>query len=384
MAKQKRKVAMPAGIRNKMMAAVSMLLVSSIMMVSSTYAWFTLSTAPEVKNISTTVAGNGSLEIALMPTSGNLTEIKAGAGNSSESDGMSIVNANTSWGNIVQLSDASYGLNNINLLPAVLETTADGGINLTTPVYGEDGRIAQTSTAKAGLGTWDADAAKFVVNDQYGVRAIGLNEGTEFSTYGYVVDLAVRLNTANGTTAGKLLLQTDAVQRISGSVNTETMGGGSYMQFAAVQPGIDLKGLLDSIRVTFVQDYGKASGTPTVVGTACLDTTNIAEGKTELTSTDKIPLKLYTITTSTSTGEDGKTTTTTTKNESTDNTLIQALTKNAATQISAIVWLDGAALTNASVAASTLQSMAGTLNLQFATDVTLTPATNTALMNPLA
>ena len=78
MLKTKRKVSMPAGIRNKMMAAVSMLMVSSIMMVSSTYAWFTLSTAPEVKNISTTVAGNGSLEIALMPVDGLVGSITSG------------------------------------------------------------------------------------------------------------------------------------------------------------------------------------------------------------------------------------------------------------------------------------------------------------------
>ena len=38
-----KKFRMPAGIRNKLTAAVAMLLVSSIMMVSSTYAWFTLS-----------------------------------------------------------------------------------------------------------------------------------------------------------------------------------------------------------------------------------------------------------------------------------------------------------------------------------------------------
>ena len=381
MAKQKRKVAMPAGIRNKMMAAVSMLLVSSIMMVSSTYAWFTLSTAPEVKNISTTVAGNGSLEIALMPTTGSMLDIKAGTGNSSESAGISILNANTSWGNIVQLSDTSYGLNKINLLPAALETTEDGGINLTTPTYGSDGRVAETSSASAGLGTYDTAAGKFAVNELYGVRGIGLEEGTELSTYGYVVDLAFRLNTAKDeNTSGKLLLQTEAKQRIEGSVNSETMGNGSYMQFNTVQPGIDLKGLLDSIRVTFVQDFGKTGGTPVVVGTACLDTTGITAGKTTLTSTGKIPIKLYTITTTT----DENNVVTTTKTETADNTLIQALTKNVATQVSAIVWLDGAMLTNASVAATALQSMAGTLNLQFATDVTLVPATNADLMNPLA
>ena len=69
---------MPSGIRSKLTAAVAMLLVSLILLVSSTYAWFTLSTAPEVKNITTTVAGNGSLEIALMPQDGLLGSIKNG------------------------------------------------------------------------------------------------------------------------------------------------------------------------------------------------------------------------------------------------------------------------------------------------------------------
>ena len=42
-------------IKSKLMAAICMLLVSSIMMVSTTYAWFTLSTAPEVTGIQTAV-----------------------------------------------------------------------------------------------------------------------------------------------------------------------------------------------------------------------------------------------------------------------------------------------------------------------------------------
>ena len=49
-------------IRNRLVAAISMLLIASIMLVTSTYAWFTLSTAPEVKGINNSVAGNGSLE----------------------------------------------------------------------------------------------------------------------------------------------------------------------------------------------------------------------------------------------------------------------------------------------------------------------------------
>ncbi|MBQ8230766.1 MAG: hypothetical protein IJZ34_02365, partial [Lachnospiraceae bacterium] len=51
-------------LKTKLMAAISMLLVSSLMMVTSTYAWFTLSTAPEVTGITTAVGANGNLEMA--------------------------------------------------------------------------------------------------------------------------------------------------------------------------------------------------------------------------------------------------------------------------------------------------------------------------------
>ena len=52
-------------VRKKLTAAILMLLISCIMTVTSTYAWFTLSTAPEVTGIQTTIGGNGNLEIAL-------------------------------------------------------------------------------------------------------------------------------------------------------------------------------------------------------------------------------------------------------------------------------------------------------------------------------
>ena len=68
MVKKKRKIQMPSSIRKKMMAATSMLLVSAILMVTTSYAWFTLSTAPEVTGITTSVGANGNLEMALLTT----------------------------------------------------------------------------------------------------------------------------------------------------------------------------------------------------------------------------------------------------------------------------------------------------------------------------
>lgn len=405
--RKKQKVLMPAGIRSKLMAAASMLMVGVIMMVSSTYAWFTLSTAPEVKNISTTVAGNGSLEIALMPTDGLLSKITAGAvgGNAS------VVDKNTKWGNQIILSDDTdhYGLNSISLNPASLNYTTVAGATkatlvadkpLTIATYGFDGRIAALSADNIGVKGWNTTSTKFDggTDGGYGVRAIGeLKDNKEVSsTYGYVVDLALRVNTDNNGTAGNLLLQTDAKNRIyDGSTNEETMGGGSSMSFsvpstANLKAGA-LKDLLRAIRITFVQNYGLSGDgiKPEVLGTARLDVTDIKDYTTgnigdpnlgdtstlTVTTEGKAPIYLYKETTTNE--EDGKTNTTVNKVE--NGVLLGAMEKNHAYQISAIVWLDGTAVKNANVSAATAQSLTGTLNLQFSTDITLNPAVNTPL-----
>lgn len=406
--RKKQKVLMPAGIRSKLMAAASMLMVGVIMMVSSTYAWFTLSTAPEVKNISTTVAGNGSLEIALMPADGLLSKITAGAVGSTAT----VVQKNTKWGNQIILSDDTetgdyYGLNSISLNPASLNYTKATGSEeatfvadkpLSIATYGSDGRIASLSADNIGV-RGKNNTANFADASHYGVRAIGeLTGDAVTSTYGYVVDLALRVNTTSTDgTAGKLLLQTDAKNRIyDGSTNEETMGGGSTMSFsvpanANLKAGA-LKELLSAIRITFVQNYGLSGGnvTPTVLGTARLDVSNIKDYTNDKNATDpdvgdtskltvttegNAPIYLYTE--KTTTEEGGKTNTTMEKVE--NGVLLTGMEKNKAYQISAIVWLDGTAVKNANVSAATAQSLTGTLNLQFSTDIKLNPAVNTPL-----
>jgi hypothetical protein len=181
---KKKKVQMPAGIRNKMMAAVSMLLVSSVMLVSTSYAWFTLSTAPEVTGITTSVGANGNLEMALLNTTtfGDLSKITSAVGDSSAQK--AVTDANITWGNLVDLDDVSYGLSSINLQPARLNVSAADATKLasvssilSTPNYGKDGRVAAVSgtTYASGTysnGTWSYDSESLT----YGVRAIGAND----------------------------------------------------------------------------------------------------------------------------------------------------------------------------------------------------------------
>ena len=185
---KKRKVIMPAGIRNKLVAAISMLMVASIMMVSSTYAWFTLSTAPEVKGITTNVGANGNLEMMLL----NKDSYKSTADDlgvvSSTNDSYAVqalTVANEKWGNLVDLSDTSYGLNNIVLNPARLNITggADGAANtlglnmLWAPTYGSDGRVIDVTAPTYG-GKTENSGTTWVSDDEHaGVRALGTSSG---------------------------------------------------------------------------------------------------------------------------------------------------------------------------------------------------------------
>lgn len=102
-------------IQKKLVAAVAMVLVASIMVVSSSYAWFTLSTAPEVTGIQTSVGSNGNLEMALRKEL-DLTQIRTEVGKV-------FPEANNYWGNLVDLSDSSYHMDAIALAPARLNAT---------------------------------------------------------------------------------------------------------------------------------------------------------------------------------------------------------------------------------------------------------------------
>lgn len=178
-------------IKSKLLAAICMLLVSSIMMVSSTYAWFTLSTAPEVTGITTAVGANGNLEMALQPLNGESTDtnIKSSVGDSTKDAHIK----NLTWGNLVDLSnDDFYGLDNIKLYPSALSTeTDDTGLKLTanplqTPSYGADGRVA-TLSANTITGVYDSTNEAFyesytatvenvttTIQNARGVRAVGV------------------------------------------------------------------------------------------------------------------------------------------------------------------------------------------------------------------
>lgn len=166
-------------LRRKLFSATAMLLVASIMMVSSSFAWYVLSTAPEVSNIKTQVGANGALEIALLDSQSWNDLNRLDMGDIDESKTTTAAEDNLTWGNLVDLGSASYGLDKIVLNPARLyleESGVNGGgysvgnTLLKTPVYGEDGRVKGLD--KTSAVAYICEKGQFS-KDGHGVRAIG-------------------------------------------------------------------------------------------------------------------------------------------------------------------------------------------------------------------
>ena len=141
----------------KLISSLCMLLVATIMVVGSTYAWVVLSIAPEVTEITTTVGSNGALEIRL-----NIDD---------DTD------RNSQFRNIVDFSIAKYGLDKIVLLPSIMPGLANlKGEVLQIPEYGDDGLATEVGMAnKTFIGSLVGD--EFYKNDVTGVRVVGSASG---------------------------------------------------------------------------------------------------------------------------------------------------------------------------------------------------------------
>lgn len=239
-------------IKSKLVAAICMLMVSCIMVVSSTYAWFTLSTAPEVTGITTAIGANGNLEMALLPSSSatgtkyTVAEALAAIGNATGSE--TGTNINLTWGNLVDLSNASYGLNKITLYPSKLNYTAGsattkdtlGANYLGVPEYGSDGRFDNLNNGKANAFIYTG--ASFD-KDGWGVRAIGTSSGESAQKLAY----KNALNTAISAHNEALKLAKEACAT-----------GGSQLGTLAVKKATDANATYSQADVTALENAYKA------------------------------------------------------------------------------------------------------------------------------
>lgn len=135
-------------LRERVIAVALLLAMSASMLGSASFAWITLSRAPEVMGMSTTVAANGNLEIAL--AQGSISDPldppeESAVGDSSAAEEQTIVGANATWGNLVNVSDPSYGISEIALRPALLSDYNRAEYPLNGAAYGGDGRVVSTN-----------------------------------------------------------------------------------------------------------------------------------------------------------------------------------------------------------------------------------------------
>lgn len=172
--------------KEKVIASLLIFAFSIAMVAMTTFAWTTLSVSPEVSGATTVITANGNLEIALAGSyetiyettqkkdaDGNLVfdekgdpvmeivhdkqgnpiikEIKAVPPSASAVGDslLSIQQRNQTWGNLINLSDPSYGLDQIILRPATLNS----GVSLAkkpfvSATYGPDGRVESTTNSE--------------------------------------------------------------------------------------------------------------------------------------------------------------------------------------------------------------------------------------------
>lgn len=124
-------------LKQKLMAATAMMMVSIVMLTSASFAWFSISVAPEVKMVTTTVTANQNLEIAF----GTTHTISPKENLVGTFDPNTNKDKNNIWGGLVNLTDTedtTYTATGIG--PAIIngDKTSEGVLQYAT--YGEDGR----------------------------------------------------------------------------------------------------------------------------------------------------------------------------------------------------------------------------------------------------
>lgn len=160
-------------LKEKLIATIAMLLVATVMLTSASFAWFTISTSPEISDITAEVATNGNLEIALASNDNFQTEPAA----STSSD----AGKNITWGNLVDLK-AYFDTAEIKLQPVSYEAGA-----LKAPKFGLDGRIIELTALTP---TWTSLKTGGTGNFEDGGLAVYDNKSA------FRIDFFMRTNTA--------------------------------------------------------------------------------------------------------------------------------------------------------------------------------------------
>ncbi len=156
-------------VKQKLFGATTMLVISALMLTTASYAWFTISTNPEITGISATMQANQNLEIALKDDA-----VATAPDNFIDTDASGQSGNNLVWGNLVDLS--AYFTTAEDLFPAYMAKT-DNLVNGTImyPEYGTDGRVADFAAATKDTALLNAaeNGAVYYIRDTGG-KAVGI------------------------------------------------------------------------------------------------------------------------------------------------------------------------------------------------------------------
>ncbi|NCA99335.1 MAG: hypothetical protein EOM70_08170 [Clostridia bacterium] len=192
-------------MKKKLLMAVVMLTLSILMMTSASFAWFTISTNPEISALTTQVVVNENLEIALAAT-GAAVPAAAAIGNTGNQ---------YTWGNIIDLAavvESESGIPDAKGFYTALDKTlrpaalAPDKSKFQYPTYGSDGRVSILGELPAGT-----------MANGFG----NLTVGGKF--YGYYVDFYLQSNNAGAVTLSTGVDRSSAGELGGGS--TFTAGG---------------------------------------------------------------------------------------------------------------------------------------------------------------
>ena len=166
--------------KRKLLITACSLLLCFTTLISASFAWISLATAPEITGIQTQVGANGSLEIALLQKETYLdpSGIRTTVGDSQVAQ--DALRSNLAWGNVIDLSDPAYGLDHIAIMPSrlnVAENGEGGGVVrsglLSTVEFGLDGRVGRMNSESAAAVYTESGFYFDSENQSYGVRGIG-------------------------------------------------------------------------------------------------------------------------------------------------------------------------------------------------------------------
>jgi hypothetical protein len=354
-------------LKKKLVAAVGMLCVSALMLTGVSYAWFTLSTSPEVTGVKANISANENLEIALDNGYDDAAAIDTASNNTTAGGVQGSTTSNPyTWGNLVNL-DYAFGSTGINgkLTLKPVKYNANVTSKLQYPVYGTDGRIKELS-----------DLTAFKVSDYDGVTASGgvikygqnATEGSNTSfdalsvTYWLRSNMATNVSLSAAGVARAKSSEDNATATTTATDPNQILGGGSYISFPTTATTDAAKAVEKEEIWTLVSNYltirfDVVNGSSTTSYYAVPEATAAVDASS---NAYKYTLKLVSRTTTIDN--------TTKIATNTDAAATIALTADNAAKATMYVYLDGENITNASALTADLSNMV--LNIQFTgTDV---------------